>query len=157
MPSAPWPAPPTVQTRQRSALVLATLGASLGIASTVLVIMALTRPPASPTYSAAQRMTAKTDLCGQFKPAMGAVHIETNGPDAGPRRIALINGALVLESAAANPALDPTYRDAAQAVGSAYQDLVIESSSGKAGDPQFDNVVNTANAKERVLKDLCGD
>ncbi|MFL0181485.1 hypothetical protein [Mycobacterium sp. SMC-15] len=88
---------------------------------------------------------------------MNAIHIETNGPDAGLGRIALINGALVLESAIANPALDPTYRDAAQAVESAYQDLVIESSSGKAGDPQFDNVVNTANAKERVLKELCGD
>ncbi|OBJ28512.1 hypothetical protein A5631_20730 [Mycolicibacter heraklionensis] len=123
----------------------------------ILAIVALTRAPASPTYSTAQKTAAKTDLCGQFKPAMNAIHIETNGPDAGLGRIALINGALVLESATANPALDPTYRDAAQAVESAYQDLVIESSSGKAGDPQFDNVVNTANAKERVLKDLCGD
>lgn len=157
MPSPSWSAPPPVQPRQRSALVLATLGTLLGIASIVLAIMALTRPPASPTYSDVQRLAAKTDLCGQFKPAMDAVHIETNGPDAGLGRIALINGALVLESATANPALGPTYRDAAQAVESAYQDLVIESSSGKAGDPQFDNVVNTANAKERALKELCGD
>lgn len=37
-----------------------------------------------------------------------------------------------------------------------YEDLVVVSSSGKAGDPQFDNVVNTANNKERLLKELCG-
>ncbi|WP_208858395.1 hypothetical protein [Mycolicibacter nonchromogenicus] len=88
---------------------------------------------------------------------MSAIHIETNGPDASLGRIALLNGAMVLEGAAADPALDPTYRDAAQAVELAYQDLVIASSSGKAGDPQFDSAVNTANAKERTLRDLCGD
>jgi len=102
-------------------------------------------------------MAAKTDLCGQFKLAMDAVRIETNGPDAGFGHITLINGTPVLESATANSAWGPTYRDAARAVESAYQDLVIGFSSGKADDPQFDNVVNTANAKERVLKDLCGD
>ncbi|MFL0278218.1 hypothetical protein [Mycobacterium sp. SMC-19] len=129
----------------------------LGIASVILAVAALIRPATSPTPSAAQKTAARADLCDRFKPARSAIHIETNGPDAGLGRIALINGALVLESATANPALDPTYRDAAQAVESAYQDLVIESSSGKAGDPRFDNVVNTANAKERVLKELCGD
>jgi hypothetical protein len=88
---------------------------------------------------------------------MSAVHIETNGPDAGLGRIALLNGALILEGATANPALDPRYRDTAEAAMLAYQDLVVVSSSGKSGEPQFDTVVNAANAKERVLKDLCGD
>lgn len=157
MPPPSWPVPPTVQPRQRSALVFAALGALLGIASMVLAIMALTRPPASPTYSDAQRTAAKTDLCGQFKPAMDAVHIETNGPDAGFGRIALVNGALILESAASNPALESTYRDAANAVVQSYESLVVESSSGRAGDSRFDSAVDAVNAKERVLKELCGD
>lgn len=157
MPSAPWPAPPTVQPRQRSAVAFAALGALLGIASMILAIVALTRAPASPTYSDAQRTAAKTDLCGQFKPAMDAVHIETNGPDAGFGRITLVNGAPILESAASNPALESTYRDAANAVVQSYESLVVESSSGRAGDSRFDSAVDAVNAKERVLKELCGD
>lgn len=88
---------------------------------------------------------------------MNAIHIETNGPDAGLGRIALLNGALILERTAANHTLDPTYRDAANAVESAYQDLAMASSPGKSGDPQFDNAANNANAKERALKGSCDD
>lgn len=88
---------------------------------------------------------------------MDAVHIETNGPDTGLARTALLNAAFILESAAANPALDIETRDAAQAMVAAYQNLVVVSSSGKAGDPKFDTAVDSANAKELVLKELCGD
>lgn len=123
----------------------------------VLAIMALTRPLASPTYSAAQRLAAKTDLCGKFKPAMDAVHIETNGPDAGFGRIALVNGALILDDASSNPALDPNLRDAAKAVVLAYENLVVESSLNSVGKSPFDTAVDAVNAKEHVLKDLCGD
>lgn len=135
----------------------APLAAWLGVVSLVLAVVALIRPNAGPTLSTAQRAAAKTALCGRFKPAMGAIHIETNGPDVGLGRIALRNGAMVLESAVANPALDRTHRDTAQAVELAYQNLAIASSSGKTGDPQFDNVVNTANAREGALKESCGD
>lgn len=157
MPSPSWPAPPNTQPRRRSALVLAALGALLGTASMILAIVAFTRPPASPTYSAAQRTAAKTDLCGRFKPAMDAVHIETNGPDAGLGRTALVNGALILEDAASNPALNPNLRDAAKAVVLAYENLVVESSLSSVGKSPFDTAVDTVNAKERALKDLCGD
>lgn len=88
---------------------------------------------------------------------MGAIHIETNGPESSLGRIALLNGAVPLESVVANPALNPPYRDTAQAVNLSYQNLVIVTFSGKTGDPQFDTVVNTANAKEGALKELCGD
>lgn len=157
MPSPPWPAPPTTQRRQRSALVFAALGALLGTASMILAIVALNRAPASPSYSTAQKTAAKTDLCGQFKPVMDAVHIETNGPDPGFGRISLVNGALILETAASNAALESTYRDAANAVVQAYESLVVESSSGRAGDSRFDSAVDAVNAKERALRELCGD
>lgn len=122
----------------------------------LLAIVALTRPPASPTYSAAQRTAAKTELCGRFKPATDAVHIETNGPDAGFGRIALVSGSLILGAAASSPALESTYRDAADAAVQTYESLVIESSSSRAGDSRFDSAVDALNAKERELKDLCG-
>ncbi|MEB3033076.1 hypothetical protein [[Mycobacterium] nativiensis] len=152
----PWPTLPAAQPHRRSPVALVALAALLGVAALILAIVALTRPPASPTYSAAQRTAAQADLCDRFKPAMNAVHIETDGPDAGLGRIALPDGTLVLDDATANSALDPQYRDAARAVMLSYEDLVVVSSSGKAGDPQFDNVVNTANNKERLLKELCG-
>ena len=123
----------------------------------ILAVVALTRPPSSPTYSVAQRTAAKTELCGRFKPAMDAVHTETNGPDAGLGRTALVNGALVLDSAAANPALDSKLRDAAKAVVLAYENLVVESSLSSLGKSPFDMAVDAVNSKERVLKDLCGD
>lgn len=153
----PWPAPPTAQPHRRPAFVLATIALLLGVASFVLAIVALTRPPASQSYSSAQISSAKTTLCDRFKPAANAIHIETHGPDAGFGRIALLNGALTLQDAAANPALDSKYRDAAREAMLAYQDLVVVSSSGMSGDPQFDSVVDVANAKERALRELCGD
>lgn len=153
MPSPSWSAPPAAQPKRRSAV----LGALLGTASMILAIVALTRPPANPTYSAAQRTAARTDLCDRFKPAMDAVHIETNGPDAGLRRIALVNGALILGAAASNPAMESTYRDAADALVQTYESLVVESSSGRAGDSRFNSAVDAVNTKERALKELCGD
>ncbi|CAJ1495833.1 hypothetical protein [[Mycobacterium] holstebronense] len=137
--------------------MVAALGALLGIGSMLLAIVAFTRAPASPTYSTAQKTAAKTDLCGQFKPAMDAVHIETNGPDAGFGRIALVNGALILEGASSDPALDPNLRDVAKAVVLTYKDLVVESTLSSAGKSPFDNAVDAVNAKEHVLKDLCSD
>ncbi|WP_207570087.1 hypothetical protein [Mycolicibacter kumamotonensis] len=154
----PWPAaPPATQPHRRSPVLLAVLAVLLAVAALIVAIVALIRLPATPNYTAAQRAEAKAELCDRFKPAMDAVHIETNGSDAALGRIALTNGAVVLQGASANPALDSKYRDAAQAVIQAYENLVIESSSGRSGDAKFDGAVNAVNAKEQVLKDMCGD
>jgi hypothetical protein len=133
------------------------LAVLLAVAALVAAIVALTRLPATPSYTATQRAEAKTELCDRYKPAMDAVHIETNGSDAALGRIALVNGAVILAGASANPALDPKYRDAAQAVVHTYEEFVIASSSGRLGDPNFDAAMKAADNKERVLKDLCGD
>ena len=152
----PWTAPPMIpQPRRRLVGALATLSALLAIASLILAIVALTRAEPHPTYSAAQGAAAKADLCDRFKSAMNAAHIETNGPDPSFGRIALLNGAVILESAATNPTLDPKYRDTALSVALAYENLIVTSSSGKSGDPQFDSVLNAANKAEGALKDLC--
>ena len=153
----PWPAPHAIQPRRHSAIVLAALAALLAAGASILAILALTRLPGTAHYTAAQRAEAKTELCNRYKPAMDAVHIETNGTDAALARIAVVNGALILEGALMNPALATDYRDAAQAVVQAYEDLVVQSSSGKAGDPRFDEALDVVTAKERSLKELCGD
>lgn len=68
-----------------------------------------------------------------------------------------MNAAFILESAAAIPAWDTKSRNAAQAMVAAYQNLVVVSSSGKAGDPRFDAAVDSANSRERALRELCGE
>jgi hypothetical protein len=153
-----WPAaPPATQPHRRSPVLLAVLAVLLAVAALVAAIVALTQQLATPSYTAAQRAEAKTELCTRYKPAMDAVHIETNGPDAGFGRIALLNGAVVLQGASADPALDSKYRDAALAVVHSYENFVIEASSGRSGDAKFDAALNAVNTKEQVLKDLCGD
>lgn len=152
----PWTAPPTIQQPRRGLVVaLATLSALLAITSLVLAIVALNRAEARSSYSAAQRAAAKSDLCDRFKLVMDAVHIETNGPDPGFGRTSLVNGALILEGLAANPALDSKYRGATKAVVAAYENAVVVASSGGPGDPQFDNAITAVNTEEQALKDLC--
>lgn len=154
----PWTTPPTIgQPRRRLVGALATLSAVLAIVAVILSIVALTKAETRPSYSATEHAAARSDLCQRFKPAMNAIHIETHGSDPGFGRTALLNGALILERSAANPALESKYRDAALAVSSAYENLAIASTSGQSGDPQFESVVGAANTVERSLKDLCGD
>ncbi|MDD7812152.1 hypothetical protein PP713_06190 [Mycobacterium sp. CSUR Q5927] len=153
----PWPAPPAAQPHRRSSVLPAVLAALVAVAALIVAIIALTRAAESPSYSTAQRTDAKKELCDRYKPAMDAVHIETNGTDAALARIAVVNGALILEGAVSNPALDTDYRDAAQAVVQAYENLVVESSSGSAGNPRFDAALSAVTTKERALKELCGD
>lgn len=153
----PWPAPAATQPHRRSSVLLAVLAVLVAVAALIVAIVALTRTEATPSYSTAQRADAKDELCDRYKPAMDAVHIETNGTDAGLARIAVVNGALILEGAVSNPALETAYRNAAQDVVEAYENLVVESSSGSAGDPRFDAALSAVTTKERALKELCGD
>ncbi|MEB3051054.1 hypothetical protein KV112_15115 [Mycolicibacter sp. MYC123] len=153
----PWTAPPTIQQPRRSLVVaLAALSTLLAITSLVLAIVALNRAETRSPYSAAQRAAARSDLCERFKPAMDAVHAETNGPDPGLGRTSLVNGALILDGLATNPALDSRYREAAKSVVLAYENLVVYSTGG-TGNPKFNSYVDAVNAAEIALKDLCRD
>lgn len=61
------------------------------------------------------------------------------------------------ETAAADPALDPRYRDAARALALTYQTLVAVATGKDGGDPELEAVVTDANAKDRVMTELCGN
>ena len=61
-----------------------------------------------PTYTAAETAAAQRQLCDTYTLAARAVQIDTNGTDKALARIALTNAAVMLDNAAANPALDAT-------------------------------------------------
>ncbi|MEB3033075.1 hypothetical protein [[Mycobacterium] nativiensis] len=156
----PWPAPPAAQPHRRSPVALAGLAILLSIASTILAIVALTRSATStPTYTAAETSAAKTRLCDQYKLASQVVHMETTGPDGNVAlaRIANTNGALMLESAASDPAVDAKLRDAARALAASYQTVTAMGTKGQSDNQLFWAAVDDSNAKNRELQGLCGD
>lgn len=154
----PWAAPPTLQTRSRftpaiQAFTLITAVAALGVA-----IAAFSRPASSPAYTATQRAAAQSTLCDRYKLAARSVQIETKTPDnVALARISLTNGAVMLESAAADPALDASARADAHGLALAYQDLTVMGTNGVVGEWQFQDAMNAVNDKYRALKTLCGN
>lgn len=153
----PWPAPAPVNPRTWPTTALALLAVVL--AATALTV-AFTRsgPGSSPTYTAAQRADAKTTLCGRYKLAAQSLHIETTTPDnTALARIAMSNGAQMLDTAAGNPALDHRYRDAAQALAAAYQTTAVIGTTGMATRQEYLAAVGDSNVKDAAMKELCGD
>lgn len=125
--------------------------------SAAALIAVLTHPtPHAPTiYTAAQRTEAKALLCERYWLAAHVVHIETTS--VALARIAATNGAVILETAAANPALDAKYQDAAHALALTYEDLTAMGTNRDPDDPELVAVVNDSNAKDQVMKELCGE
>ncbi|MEB3020136.1 hypothetical protein [[Mycobacterium] crassicus] len=110
------------------------------------------------SYTVAQQADAKKRLCSSYELAAYSEHVETNTPNnVALARLSATNDAVILETAATDPALDVQYRDAARALALAYQNLVAVSTGRGEGDPELEAAIADANAKDRVLIDLCGD
>jgi len=154
----PWPAPPApIRSRNWVAVTLAAVAVVLAAAA---LIVALTRSGSgsSPTYTAAQKAAAKKQLCDQYTLAARALNIETQPDgDIALARISMINGALILDMSAADPALDPKYRDAARALAKAYQTTAVIGTNGMATADQYRAAVDDSNAKNQVMQELCGE
>ncbi|WP_192831018.1 hypothetical protein [Mycobacterium sp. UM_Kg27] len=84
------------------------------------------------------------------------MNIETNGTGAAFARIAAANGAIILEAAAIDPALDNEYRDAALNLAQAYQTMTAAASKG-SDNKQFQDSIEMMTTAQRVLKELCSD
>lgn len=154
----PWPAPPAaVQPRRRLTAVLAVLVVMLAITAVTVAVVALTRTAPAPTYSAAQRAEAQANLCSRYRLAANAARVDTTSSDVALARISTTNGALMLETAAANPALEANFREAALALAVAYQTMTAKGTQGVADDAQRQAALDDAIAKDHALKDLCGD
>ncbi|WP_286135224.1 hypothetical protein [Mycobacterium sp. UM_Kg1] len=133
------------------------LAAVLSIAA-LIVAFTRTSVAAEPHFTTAQRADAKDRLCRSYRLAAHAEHIETNLPDnAALGRLSATNGALILQTAAADPALDSQYRDAARNLALSYQKLVAIATGRSANAPEITDAIADANAKDRVMLDLCGE
>lgn len=97
-------------------------------------------------------------MCERYKLAARAMHIETSDPagDTALARVALSNGALMLDTASADPALDAEHRDAARALASSYQTTAALGTTGMATRDQYLASIDDMNAKDRVMAGLCG-
>ncbi|BBZ25012.1 hypothetical protein MHIB_34300 [Mycolicibacter hiberniae] len=136
------------------------VAALLAAAALIVAVVSLTRsaPAALPGFTSAQKADAKDRLCARYKLAANAEHIETNtSNNIALARLSATNGALILETAAMDPALDLQYRDAAKALALSYQTLVAVATGSEEDDPQLGAAINDANAKVRVMHELCGD
>lgn len=148
---------PAVYARKWPTIALAILVIAL---AAVALIMGLTRSRSgsNPTYSAAQKAEAKAQLCDQYLLAAHAMSIETlPDGDIALARISMTNGALILDTAAAEPALESKYRDAARALARSYQTMAAKGTHGMSTPDQWQAAVDDTNVKDRVMKDLCGD
>nr|WP_083185288.1 hypothetical protein [Mycobacterium malmoense] len=134
------------------------------IVAVAALVLALIRPAASgpstitktPTYSAAEVAAAQQRLCQIYKLAAKAVQVDTNASDPALGRVALTNSAVMLNDAATDPALDDGYRSAARDLASAYLVDTAKSSSGAASDADFRAAVDNVNAKDAIMKKVCG-
>lgn len=137
---------------------MAGLAALLAVGALVVAMVALNKSTGTTTYTAEQKAAAKTQLCDRYKLAAHAMHIETSAPDnATFARISATNGALIIDVAATDPALDTKYRDAAHNLTVAYLDLTALGTTGMSDATSYQQAVDNLNARDHVMQELCGE
>lgn len=157
----PYPAPGAKPSRAWAATGLAAVAMVLAAAA---LVVAFTRSPSvtapvsspAPKYTPAESATAQQQLCDVYQVQARTVRSDTAGTDEALARIAATNGAVMLYHAAANPALDAKYRDAARALATAYGNVSALGSKGVATDAEWRTVLDDANAKDAAMRSLCG-
>ncbi|MCV7087466.1 hypothetical protein [Mycolicibacter hiberniae] len=126
------------------------------VVALVVAVAAFARATPRPTYTAAEKAAAGEKLCNQYKLAGRAAHVETRADgDTALARISMVNGALILETAASDPAIDSKYREAARELADSYRTMAASGSIG--GPDEYQDLINITNAKLSTMKSLCGD
>ncbi len=157
-PSPTSPTPPG--SRTWPAVALATIALVVAVAALVVALVH-SKGSSSPsqstvrTYTAAETAAAQKQLCDAYTLAARAVQIDTNGNNPALARIADTNGAVMLNMAAANPALDPVHRDAARALATAYITVTAKGNADVANDAEFRAALDDVLAKDLVVKQVC--
>ncbi len=145
-----------------TALVLAAIAVVLAAVALIAVFTHATHTasPATaavPTYTPAETAAAKRQLCVTYRLAARDVEVDTGGNDRALARIATTNGAVMLDNAAANLALDAKHRDAARALAASYGTLTAMGSNVVATDSQYQAALDDITAKDAVMKSLCAN
>jgi hypothetical protein len=137
------------------------------VAALVIGIIALTRPTPSgavkaptaatptPTFTPDQVASAKKELCSAYQLAARSVNADTHSTDTALARISLVNGAGMLDAAAANPALSANDRDAARALASAYRTSNAVSSDTDAASPLYQMTLDEAKRADAAMAAIC--
>lgn len=164
-PAGNWPPPYAGQPPARSRPLLAVAVAATAAVAVAALVVALTRPTAShpstttntaPTHTPAETAAAQKQLCDTYNLAAHAVQVDTNGSDKALARTATTNAAVMLENAAADPALDAQHRDAARALATAYLTTTAKATSGVAADAEWQAALDDVIAKDAAMKKVCG-
>jgi hypothetical protein len=154
----PWSTPPPLIAARRTWPSLALAGIAAALAAAALIV-GLTKPvPApmmSPTYTADDIDVAQRQLCDTYKLAAHSAQVDTAGGDKALARIALTNGAVMLETAAADPVLDAHHRTAARALAMSYLSLTAKGASGLTSDAEYQAALDEANARDAAMRRLC--
>lgn len=108
-----------------------------------------------PTYTAADTAAAHRQLCDTYKLVARAVEVDTGGNDRALARIADTNGAILLDMAAANGAINPNHRDLARALATAYATVTAMGNSAVASDAEYRAAVDDVIAKNAAMKKVC--
>jgi hypothetical protein len=164
MPSYPTrPTPPSRNGRAIGVTALALAALALLLAVTGLIMTIAQSRHSAPstsssvrTFTAAETSAAQRQLCGTYKLVAQAAQVDTAGTDKSLARIATTNGALMLDMAAANPALDAPHREAALALATAYGTLTAKGTYGVASDAEYKAALDDALAKDAEMKRVCG-
>ncbi|ASX02948.1 hypothetical protein [Mycobacterium intracellulare] len=166
LPPGYWQPPHLGQGASRLRPWLAIAVVATAAVAVAALVLALTRPTDShssgtitavPTHSPAEILGAQHQLCDTYKLAARAVEVDTGGQDRALARIATTNGAVMLDNAAANPALDAKHRDAARALAAAYGSLTAMGSNVVATDAQYQAALDDITAKDAAMKSVCAN
>jgi hypothetical protein len=139
----------------------------IAVAALVVGIIDLARPNSSasgtvstaaspsPTFTPDQVASAKKELCSTYQLAAHSVNVDTHASDTALARIALVNGAGLLDAAAANPALSANDRDAARALASAYRTSNAVSSDTDASSPLYQMTIDEITRTNAAMAAIC--
>jgi len=168
-PPAPW-TPPAEPRRPASsgriAVALVVIGL-IAVAALVLGLIDLARPSSSgaskasttvapsPTFLPDQAANAKKELCSVYQVASRSVNADTNGTDIAIARVSLTNAAGMLDTAANNPALGQSERNAARTLASAYHTYVAVASVFDKTSPIMQNALDEANRADAAMATMC--
>ena len=139
----------------------------IAVVALVVSIIALTRPTSgsagkaptaatpSPTFTPEQVASAKKELCSAYQLAAHSVNFDTHSSDRALARISLVNGAGLLDAAAANPALSASDRDAARALASAYRTSNAVSSDTDVSSPLYQITLDEITKTDAAMAAIC--
>jgi hypothetical protein len=141
------------------------LAAIVAVVAGVSLVLAATRSPSpgsaltstAPIYSAEEVSAAHQKLCDAYKLVARSVQIDTNTDNRALAGAVSVNAAVVLEqTVGAAPAMSSDDRAAALALAAAYTKATAMGSALQRDDPAFRSEVDDVNAKDAVMKKVCG-